>query len=32
VLEVLLELEPGARLPIGLRVDATIETPVETRR
>lgn len=32
VLEVLLELEPGARLPIGLRVDATIETPVETPR
>ena len=27
VLEVLLELEPDARLPIGLRVDATIEAP-----
>lgn len=27
VLEVLLELEPAARLPIGLRVDATIEAP-----
>lgn len=27
VLEVLLELEPEARLPIGLRVDATIEVP-----
>lgn len=28
VLEVLLELEPDARLPIGLRVDATIAAPV----
>ena len=27
VLELLLELAPGAALPVGLRVDATIEAP-----